>query len=221
MQQPPPPRRVPGLLRFLPDQVTFYDHDAIAWTETTKRLRPGARRKREQQQQDDSIPPRIIDLLDLVNGKDIVVLLFMDLTQQHSLTIRKALFRLVEAHAQQVACIAIASESETSSSDAVNEDKVDSSTSNRVTQPIDACLCGSGFAYTHLTPTLQACFNVTQLPSLVVLHDGRRISGSHEELALEWNETDAVYDAWRRQTSALSVAQQVQASLLFPQCIVS
>ncbi|GKY99168.1 hypothetical protein MPSEU_000872300 [Mayamaea pseudoterrestris] len=231
MQQQQLPRRVPGLLRFLPDQVTLYAHDAIVWTETTKRLRPGARRKREQQQQqhDSVTSPCMVDLLDLVNGKNIVVLLFMDLTQQHSLAIRKALVRLAESHSQQVACIVIASESEASSSETFNgggdhEEKVgssSSSTSRRATQPVETCLCGSGFGYTRLTPTLQACFNVTQLPYLVVLHHGRRISGSHEELALEWNEADAIVDAWSRQTSALSVAQRVQASLLFPQCIVS
>jgi hypothetical protein len=103
-------------------------------------------------------------------------------------------------------------------------------TSSDDRESIRACLSHSGLALL----TLNRSFSVVQLllgwhvscpPALTVLsnEDGRSIGSKHHEvLALEWNSApEDVAERWRNGASALSAAQQVQASLLFPTaCVV-
>ena len=208
--------RVPGLLRFLPDQLSCYPYDALQpWTSRNQR-----RRQRRASKECRIIDKKMVNLLDHV--RTVVVVFCFDAQQPHSVRLRNSLVELLSTRRELMLVVAVSSVLGDNKSIICSHDHDQDleSTSPCATSFVDPFLQGTGFLLTPLTPTLQASFNVTQVPSLVVVTGGRKISSAHEELALEWNEPDEIVAQWTRGESALSTRQQVQASVLFPQCIV-
>jgi hypothetical protein len=199
-----PAPRVPGLLRFLPEKIIRYPHDAVVWINIRKDRGSRRSNKRRRKEEVPSVTKEVVSLSRLLINEAVTLIFLIDPYQPHSMRIRNQLVELSTAY--EIPCIV-------TSSARVEETDDD--------HHIDSCLQGSGLCYTPLTASLQACFNLTQVPSLVVLYKGIKISKSHEELALEWTDMDAIVQAWKQGQSALSTCQQLQALLMFPMCVVS
>jgi hypothetical protein len=76
-------------------------------------------------------------------------------------------------------------------------------------------LASTGFA--SVPWSSQVAFLVpNQTPSVSVYWNHRKISSSHEELGLEWNDPEFVLKRWSQGRSALTCSQEVLASVLFP-----
>ena len=198
--------RVPGLLRFFPERVTRFPFDAVAWNSVSKQRtnRIRQRQRSNNTSQGSAIQKESVLLSNTILSQSVVVVFVFDPYQAHSLKIRKQLVELCSAFDTDIVCLAITSDDITSSS--------------------ESFLQATGFCTCPFTPSLQTILNITHVPSLVVLCNGKKIPTSvHEELALEWNNDDfeKILQAWKQGQSALSMCQQLQASLMFPSCTIS
>ena len=200
-------RRPKGALAFLPDRVDYYPID------------DNDPRTARQQQQVDAVeePRRQIDLTDWLQDVVVVVIVLLNPGQPYSTRVRQNLEKLLQAHQSsddkpRIRCLALVAGVSTSSQsrDRSSEDSMTA---------VDHFFRGTGFAVAPLTATLSTVLQLTQVPTLATVDmTGRKISVSHEELALEWNDLEYVAEKWCQGESALSVQQQVLATAIFPTC---
>jgi hypothetical protein len=81
---------------------------------------------------------------------------------------------------------------------------------------------GTGFASLPSSSIIMALFNVTQVPTILVVDtDTGRLLPSDAGLAMEWNDPHYVLNAWQRGSSGLTVGQKVLAVMSFQSdCVI-
>ena len=100
-----PPLRVPGLVRFLPDQLALYPYDALLPQQPSRRRR---RRRRASEECLPVVDKTMVNLLDHVRTNLVVVFVF-DAEQPHSLRLRNALVDLLATRRDLLFGVAISS----------------------------------------------------------------------------------------------------------------
>jgi hypothetical protein len=172
-----------------------------------------------------------MDQVRRVEPRETTILIFFsyDPDQEYSWSVRNRLVRLLmyrdslrrgssgrdgvrtrsAGHLPCLRCIAV------SGTDLRGIDRPADSPSSLPLKSSSSFLAATGFA--AVPWSAQVAFLVPdQTPGVSVYRNQRKISSTHEELGLEWNEPETVLKRWSQGRSALSCSQAVLASVLFP-----
>jgi hypothetical protein len=197
---PPRNQKLKGILAFLPDAaIAHYPYDGDVWKKNLVPYRIRKKRSRKiSNPEPENVTVESMDLFQFTEGSSVVVVFLFDPNQPYCHRIRNHLVKICAYTQSTIRCIAISSSCEN----------------------IDSFLQSTGFAFVPLTATLSMVLSLSQVPTVSVIFNGRKVSASHEEMALEWNDSKSIAECWLSGTSALSCAQQVSATLAFPSCVI-
>ena len=187
------------MLAFMEDTLLVFPHNSQEVNAKSTTVRNRRRRQQQQRISAADLNSQKQSLEKFLGECSLVVLFFLDEAQSHCIRLRDALLQHEIQQRQQ--------------KEAQQEDLIRVvCVSPKSLESIDtAILQHTGFGLTRPTAALNAILNISHVPTLVVLRDGRKISKSCEELTLEWNTVQENLDAWKEGRSGLTMAQQVQS----------